>query len=74
MTPENAYESHILQRRLEYLRRKDIVARWSEDPDLDIPDRVLDEEFSEINTFEQFVFCLTQGRKRANAKPTPADL
>ena len=75
MTPVEAYEFHILQRRLEYLHRKDIVARWTLEtinPDLVVPDSVLDQQFSDINTFDSFMSCLIKGRKNANANTHPS--
>ena len=76
MTPENAYEAYLLKRRLEYLEWTDdlLPLRNVIDPDWNIPLNYFDRQFSDINTFEQFMSCLIKGRKNANAKPSPSNI
>ena len=54
MTPTNAYETLLLQRRLEYLRLSDPIRIW-QTPDPEIPPATLAKEFDDINTREKLL-------------------
>lgn len=59
MKNSNAQEALLISRRLKFLELSDPVRGWN-NPDHQIPPRVLDREFEDVNTLEKLISSLTE--------------